>query len=81
MDGKRRVTAVTDIIYDPKTAQATLRNIFDFKQKAVTGKGEILGEWTMDKRKPSFYQKFEKRMVKLPDGFFDNNPPINEMIN
>ncbi len=80
MDGKRRVTAVTDIIYDPKTAKATLRNIFDFKQKAVTDKGEILGEWAMDKRKPSFYKKFEKRMVKLPDGFFDNNSPINELL-
>ncbi len=79
MDGKRRVTAVTDSLFDPKTGKVVLKNIFEFKQKTVTEKGDIIGEWVMDKKRPSFYKKIEKRRVKLPDGFFDDTPAINEM--
>lgn len=79
MDGRRRVTAVTDLVYDPARGKVNLRNIFEFQQKTVTEKGEIIGEWVMDKKRPSFYKKIEKRRVKLPDGFFNDTPAINEM--
>ena len=71
IDGKRRVTTVTDVDYDDQKGQAILRNIFYFNQKVISEKGEVVGEWQMDKTRPSFYKKFAKRRVKLPDGFFE----------
>jgi hypothetical protein len=41
----------------------------------MTETGEIIGEWTMDRRRPSFYGKFKKRLVTLPPGFFDESLP------
>ncbi|MBF0385421.1 MAG: CpaF family protein [Candidatus Omnitrophica bacterium] len=71
MDGVRRVTCVTDIHYNEKTAKVELNNIFEFKQESVSDSGAVIGDWVKSKRKPSFYHKFEKRRVSLPDGYFD----------
>lgn len=71
MDGKRRVTAVTDLIYNDETGRVTLHDVFRFEQKGADAAGQIIGDWVQDRRKPSFYKKFEKRMVALPEGFFD----------
>lgn len=70
MDGKRRVTAVSDIVYDEKTGKVTLYDVIRFEQTSQDEKGNVKGEWHVDKRMPSFLSKFTKRMVKLPDGFF-----------
>ncbi|VAX35055.1 Type II/IV secretion system ATP hydrolase TadA/VirB11/CpaF, TadA subfamily [hydrothermal vent metagenome] len=70
MDGKRRVTAVTDFCYDNETDKVVLRDIFAFQQKSVTEQGNIIGEWVLDKKEPSFLEKFKKRRVELPEGFF-----------
>lgn len=70
MDGKRRITAVTDLNYDEETDKVTLHNVIHFDQKGLTKDGQVIGEWVVDRRKPSFYKKFQKRMVTLPDGFF-----------
>ena len=79
LDGCRRVTAVTDLVYDEKNHQPILHNVFSFDQKGMTEKGEIIGEWVMDRRRPSFYNKFKKRMVTLPQGFFDESlPPLKD---
>ena len=71
MDGKRRVTTVTDPIYDEETGRFIFHDIFRFNQTGLSDKGEVLGEWILDKRKPSFMYKFAKRMIKLPEGFFE----------
>jgi pilus assembly protein CpaF len=71
MDGRRRVTAVSDIYYDEEKSKIFLRDIFAFKAKGASDTGEVLGEWVMNKQKPSFYHKIEKRRVKLPQGFFN----------
>ncbi len=73
MDGKRRIAYITDISYDDKEKKVIMRDIFKFVQTGVTETGEILGKWVMDRGKPSFYKKIEKRRVKVPDGFFDLN--------
>ncbi len=70
MDGRRRITAVTDLNYDEETDKVTLHNVIHFEQKGLTKDGQVIGEWVVDRRKPSFYKKFQKRMVTLPEGFF-----------
>jgi pilus assembly protein CpaF len=70
MDGRRRVTAVSDVCYDEQQSKVVLRNIFQFHQQGISPSGEVLGEWDMDKRTPTFMGKFYKRMIKLPEGFF-----------
>ncbi len=71
IDGKRRVTAVTDVDFDEKNGKLILNDIFRYEQQGVTPEGALVGEWVQDKKKPSFYSKFSKRMVLLPDGFFE----------
>lgn len=70
MDGKRRVTAVTDLVYDEEKDKISLHDIFRYVQNDMTENGDIIGDWQMDKTRPSFYDKFAKRMVKLPEDFF-----------
>jgi pilus assembly protein CpaF len=71
MDGRRRVTAVSDICFDKSANEVVLNDVFKFKQQGMSESGEILGEWVMDKREPEFMPKFRKHMVKLPEGFFN----------
>ncbi|MCK5082618.1 MAG: CpaF family protein [Candidatus Omnitrophica bacterium] len=71
MDGRRRVTAVSDVYFDNETNKIVIHDIFQFKQSGMSKSGEVLGEWVMDKRPPSCMPKFHKHMVKLPDGFFN----------
>ena len=75
LDGRRRVTAVTDLVYDEKNQRPILQEVFRFDQESMTEKGEIIGDWVMDRRRPSFYEKFKKRLVTLPPGFFDESLP------
>jgi len=75
LDGRRRVTAVTDLVYDEKNQRPILHEVFRFDQESMTEKGEIIGDWVMDRRRPSFYEKFKKRLVTLPPGFFDESLP------
>ena len=71
MDGRRRVTTVSDVFYDEEKNKVVLRDIFKFDQKGLSDKGEVLGDWVMSKQPPTFMHKFYKRMVKLPEGFFE----------
>ena len=72
-DGKRRVSYVTNCFYDEQHKRPVLNEIFKFKQTGHSPEGKIIGEWEMNRRKPSFIYKFEKRRIKLPDGFFENS--------
>ncbi|MDE2027776.1 MAG: CpaF family protein [Candidatus Omnitrophica bacterium] len=70
MDGVRRVTNITDLWFDNQKGACVLKDIFTFKQERIDEKGRVIGDWTQNKQKPSFYQKFTKRNVQLPEGFF-----------
>jgi pilus assembly protein CpaF len=70
LDGKRRTTAISDVWYDEDKDKVYLKNIIEFKQTGMREDGAILGDWTIEKTRPSILDKFAKRMVKLPDGFF-----------
>jgi len=70
MDGVRRITNITDLRCDKVDGTSSLADIFHFKQEKVNAQGQVVGDWVMNKQKPSFYDKFVKRNIQLPDGFF-----------
>ncbi|MCA9408562.1 MAG: CpaF family protein [Candidatus Omnitrophica bacterium] len=72
MDGLRRVTHISDLTHDKATGKNVMHHVFQFIEEGLDEKGEIVGQWKMDKRTPSFYQKFKKRRVTLPEGFFES---------
>ncbi len=71
MDGKRRVSYVTDIIHNDQTGEQQYNHMFEFNETGMTDEGVIEGHWKRDARLPSFHEKFTKRRVELPEGFFD----------
>jgi len=71
MDGCRRVTAASQIYYDEKKDKVVLEDVFRFNQTGMSESGEVIGQWDMNTKKPDFMDKLNKRMVKLPEGFFD----------
>ena len=70
MDGTRRITNITDIRSSKDDGSSSLADIFTYKQDRIDEKGMVIGDWVMNKQKPSFYDKFVKRNIQLPDGFF-----------
>ncbi|MDE1921383.1 MAG: CpaF family protein [Candidatus Omnitrophica bacterium] len=70
MDGVRRVANITDLWFDKATGTSTLNDIFTYKQEKIDEQGRVIGSWTQNKQKPSFYDKFVKRNVQLPQEFF-----------
>ncbi|MCA9401736.1 MAG: Flp pilus assembly complex ATPase component TadA, partial [Candidatus Omnitrophica bacterium] len=71
MDGRRRVANVTDVSINPNTGEVVLDDVFRFEQKGRDKDGVILGDWVLSPKKPTFYPKFDKRLVELPPGFFN----------
>ncbi|MFA5088813.1 MAG: CpaF family protein [Candidatus Omnitrophota bacterium] len=69
-DGMRRITNITDMFYDNERERVVLNDIFSFQEDERKENGAIIGHWAMNNKKPSFYKKFLKRNVKLPQGFF-----------
>ncbi len=71
-DGVRRISYITDVEHDVEAGTVHLRDIFAFERKAVSEDGKVIGEWIMDRRRPSFYHKYERRHIELPAGFFED---------
>lgn len=69
-DGIRRITNVTDTAYDKEADEVYLNDIFKFIQGPKSEDGKIDGHWEKTSKWPSFKGKFDRRNVKLPDGFF-----------
>jgi pilus assembly protein CpaF len=70
MDGIRRITNITDLRSIKEDGSGSLADIFTFKQEKIDEQGKVVGDWVMNQQKPSFYNKFVKRNIHLPDGFF-----------
>ena len=70
LDGIRRITNITDLRNDKDRTKASLEDIFTFKQERVDEQGQVIGDWVINRQKPSFYDKFVKRNIQLPEGFF-----------
>lgn len=71
LDGVRRVVNITDLRYDKDAGKISLEDIFTFKQERIDEGGKVIGDWAIIKKKPSCYDKFVKRNVQLPVGFFE----------
>lgn len=71
MDGRRRVTAVSDVIFEEDDSKVRFYDIFRYQYKGVDDQGRFLGEYEVDRRQPSFIHKFEKKRVSIPEGFFE----------
>ena len=72
LDGTRKITHITDVLYDKNTKETVLNDIFYFRQERVETDGKVIGDWAMNKKKPSFYEKFVKRNIRFPAGFFED---------
>ena len=70
MDGRRRVTHITDFLYKQETDELITENIFKYEQQRINDNGTIEGDWFMSKKKPSFYDRFVKKNAGLPENFF-----------
>ncbi len=70
MDGVRRIANITDLKYDKATGASSLKDIFTFKQEKIDDQGQVVGDWGMNKQKPSSFAKFVKRNIQFPEGFF-----------
>ncbi len=70
-DGVRRITHISDFTFDETTQEMKLEHIFEFVQDKVDDNGKITGHWVMSGHKPSFYGKFVKKHVALPEGYFE----------
>lgn len=73
LDGKRRVTTVTECMYNEENGKITLNNIFTFKELDVKEGGKIVGQWEHNKTPPNFLEKMKKRRINLPEGFFNES--------
>ena len=70
LDGVRRVANITDLQSVSEEGNVSLVDIFTYKQERFDENGKVIGDWVMNTQKPSFYEKFVKRNIKLPEGFF-----------
>jgi len=69
-DGIRRITYVTDLGYNEANQKAVFHHVFLFEQEETSDENKIIGDWVKANTKPSFYKKFAKKHVTVPDGFF-----------
>ena len=70
MDGVRRIANITDLRCDKEKGVGSLHDIFTFKQTRIDENNKVIGDWVRATEKPSFYDKFVKRNIQLPEGFF-----------
>ncbi len=69
LDGVRRITHITDVRYLPENHGVALEDMFYYKQDRIE-EGKVVGDWVASKKQPSFYEKFVKRNVSLPQDLF-----------
>ena len=68
-DGKRKVTSIAEL-ESLENGEISLKEIFSFKQKGLTEKGEVNGEYTMNKQRPKVYKKIHARGITEIDNMF-----------
>lgn len=71
MDGRRRVTAISDVMFEEGDVRVEFHDIFRYQYKGVDSNGKFIGDYLMNRRPPSFMHKFEKKRVNVPNGFFE----------
>lgn len=61
-DGRRKITSISEIT-GFKNEMIEVREVFSFRQKGLTEKGEVIGEFVMSKRVPTVYKKIVERGI------------------
>ena len=61
-DGRRKITSISEIT-GFKNEVIELREVFSFRQKGLTEKGDVIGEFVMSKRVPTIYKKIKERGI------------------
>ena len=61
-DGKRKITSISEVV-GFKEEMIELREVFSFRQKGLTDKGEVIGEFVMARRVPNVYKKIRERGI------------------
>ncbi|MBQ9318095.1 MAG: CpaF family protein [Bacilli bacterium] len=68
-DGKRKITSVCEIT-EFKNDEIILNEIFAFKQHGITSRGEVIGEFWKNNKKPKIYNKIiSKGITDIEDMF------------
>jgi hypothetical protein len=71
VDGVRRITNITDLVSAREGGnKIELADIFTFKQEKIDVNGNVIGNWVLNKKKPSCYHRFVKYNIPLPEGLF-----------
>ena len=68
-DGKRKITSIAEL-ENLDNGEIILKEIFTFCQKGLTEKGEVDGEYKMNKQKPKVFQKIHARGISEIDNMF-----------
>lgn len=76
-DGKRKVTSICELV-GIKDGNLQLKEIFAFKQKGMTEKNEVDGEYILYNYIPQVYKKIKARGIISVDDIFE---PINKHNN
>ena len=61
-DGRRKITSICEVVGFEKD-NIKLKEIFGFKQKGLTEKGEVIGEFIKHNYKPQVYSKLKSRGI------------------
>ena len=62
-DGRRKVTSICEVVGFNEDV-IKLKEVFSFKQTGVTEKGEVIGEFMMNKKAPEVYKKITSRGIE-----------------
>lgn len=68
-DGRRKITSISEVT-GMKNDMIEMREIFSFRQKGLTEKGEVNGEFVMSKRVPVIYQKITERGINTLEDIY-----------
>lgn len=69
-DGRRKVTSICEVVGFNED-MIKLREVFGFKQTGVTEKGEVIGEFMMNKKVPNVYKKIKYRGIESLKDIFE----------
>lgn len=68
-DGRRKITSISEIV-GFKNEMIEVREVFSFRQKGLTEKGEVIGEFVMSRRVPSIYKKIIERGINTLEDIY-----------
>ena len=72
-DGRRKITAINEIVGIDQNGEIKLNEIFKFKQTGLTSNNEVIGEFTLTNKNPVVYEKIKSRGYDLLGDVFPKN--------